>query len=123
MSKLKNIDSLYFDLLDKRDSCLTGSKAPNFVVTTIDNEVLELKRLKGQVVMLNFWFTRCQPCIKEMPDLNKLVALYANKKIIFISFAPEDSGTLRKFFLEHNFNFKPVAKDETIRREKFEPAE
>ena len=119
LSKLKIIDSIYFDLLYKRNDCLAGSYAPNFVATTINNQVLELAKLKGKVVMLNFWFVRCQACIKEMPDLNKLAALYPESKVVFISFAPEGPDTLKKFLKQTPFNFKTVANSEKIRRDKF----
>lgn len=119
LKTLTNVDSVYFDLVKKRDSCLIGSSAPNFIVSTIDNEVIELSKLKGQVVVLNFWFTRCQPCIMEMPDLNKLVESYSGKKVVFISFAPEDSNTLKDFFSTHPFKFKTVANSEVIRSDHF----
>ena len=54
LKNLKTVDSIYFDLIKKRDSCLTGTFAPNFIVTTIDNKMLELSKLKGKVVMLTF---------------------------------------------------------------------
>ena len=114
-----NIDSLYFVRLRERDSCLTGSIAPDFEVTSINGQTIKLSDLRGQVVVLNFWFTRCQPCIQEMPALNKLVEHYADKKVQFISFAPEDSSTLLNFFQEHPFNFTAIAKSENIRQSKF----
>lgn len=80
LDKLPLVDSLYFALAQKRDSCLLGVAAPNFQASTLDNKKIELSKLKGQVVVLNFWFTRCQPCIEEMPGFNKLVDFYANKK-------------------------------------------
>jgi peroxiredoxin len=74
---LTHVDSPYFVLARKRDSCLLGVTAPNFEATTLDNKRIELSKLKGQVVVINFWFTRCQPCIEEMPGFNKLVESYA----------------------------------------------
>ncbi|HMJ48728.1 MAG TPA: redoxin domain-containing protein [Ferruginibacter sp.] len=119
LRKLVKVDSLYFELVKERDSCLVGTSAPNFKVTTIDNQEFELSKLKGRVVVLNFWFTRCQPCIKEMPELNRLVTHYTGKKVTFISFAPEDSITLKTFFITHPFNFAIVPKSEKVRSEEF----
>jgi peroxiredoxin len=114
-----NIDSVYFVRLRERDSCLTGSIAPNFKATSVDGQKIELSKLKGQVVFLNFWFTRCQPCIQEMPALNKLVKYYSGKKVRFISFAPEESSAVLKFLQKRPFNFTAIANSENIRKDTF----
>lgn len=119
LSKLTYVDSLYLELAIKRDSCLLGVLAPNFQATTIDNEKIELAKLKGQVVVLSFWFTRCQPCIEEMPGFNKLVELYASKEVTFISFTYDSSATVMKFLKQHPFKFKNVANNDTVRRDSF----
>lgn len=75
--------------------------------------------MKGQVVVLNFWFTGCQPCIEEIPDLNKLVDYYTGKKVTFISFTYNKSIVVKKFLTQHPFKFKIVADNDTVRRENF----
>ena len=112
-------DSLYFARLRDRDSCLRGTVAPNFKATSVSGEQIELANLKGQVVVLNFWFTKCPPCIQEMPALNRLVDHYAGRKIKFVSFAPENAQSLDSFFKQHPFKFAAIAESENIRRETF----
>ena len=119
LKKMDNVDSVYFELVKKRDSCLVGTIVPNLNVKTIEGKQIELSKLKGSVIVLNFWFTRCQPCIGEMPELNKLVSYYSGKKVEFISFAPEDNATLKAFILKHPFNFDIVPESENIRSEDF----
>jgi len=96
-----------------------GATAPNFTATSIDGKVIELSKLKGKVVVLNFWFTRCQPCIAEMPDLNNLVDYYSSKDVAFISFAPEDTPSLKEFFIKNPFKFTAIPQSEHIRRDTF----
>lgn len=119
LTKRTEIDSVYFELLKERDKCLIGTPAPDFTVTTLDNETVTLSKLAGKVVLLNFWFTRCEPCIKEIPDLNRLVSTFNGKDVVFLSFAPEDSEKLKTFLSKHPFQFKTVANSETIRRDIF----
>ena len=119
LSKLTHVDSLYFVLAQKRDSCMLGVTAPNFEATTLDNKRIELSKLKGRVVVLNFWFTRCQPCIEEMPGFNKLVEYYANKNVTFISFTNDSSVTVKKFLKKHPFEFQNVANNDEVRRNIF----
>ena len=119
LSKLTQVDSLYFAMALTRDSCLIGATAPDFQAETLDDKKIELSNLKGQVVVLNFWFTRCQPCIEEMPGFNKLVEYYANKNVTFISFTYDSSATVRKFLKAHPFKFNIVANNDTVRRDIF----
>lgn len=119
LSKLTHVDSLYFALAKKRDSCLLGLPAPNFQAITLDNKRIELSKLKGQVIVLNFWFTRCQPCIEEIPGFNKLVDLYANKNVTFISFTYDSTVMVKKFLKQHPFKFNIVANNDEVRRDRF----
>ena len=36
---------------------------------------LQLDRLQGQWVVINYWATWCKPCIQEIPELNSLAEL------------------------------------------------
>jgi len=48
-----------------------GERAPNFELTTLAGETIQLSDYRGQRVMLNFWATWCPPCEAEMPDMEK----------------------------------------------------
>lgn len=119
LNKLTKVDSLYLAMVQTRDSCLIGSVAPNFQAFTIDSEKIELSKLQGQVVVLNFWFTRCSPCIEEIPALNKLVKLYAGRNVTFISLTNDSLATVTKFLKEHPFKFRVVANDDSVRHNIF----
>ncbi len=119
LGNLIEVDSLYFDKIMQRDSCLIGAPAPDFKVITLDHKEIELSKLKGQVVVLNFWFTRCQPCIIEMPGFNKLVELYGDKNVKFISFTYDSSEVVQKFLKQHPFEFTHVVANDEVRSNNF----
>jgi peroxiredoxin len=48
-----------------------GDKAPVFTCKTIDGKVIDLSKLQGKIVMLNFFATWCGPCNLELPILQK----------------------------------------------------
>jgi peroxiredoxin len=49
----------------------TGDKAPSFSCTTIDGKTIDLSKLRGKIVMINFFATWCGPCNAELPVLQK----------------------------------------------------
>lgn len=81
---------------------------PDFELTDMDGHVISNKALYGQITVINFWFTRCPPCIIEMPYLNQLKERYAGKEVRFVSFAPEDSGQLAAFLKRFDFDFQHI---------------
>lgn len=49
-----------------------GSRAPDYVATTLRGDSVSLSAFRGEVVLLNIWATWCAPCVREMPALQRL---------------------------------------------------
>lgn len=49
----------------------TGDKAPDFVLQDMEGNQHKLSDYKGQGVFLNFWGTWCEPCVEEMPAMDR----------------------------------------------------
>ena len=49
-----------------------GEKPPEFSGRTPEGQTVSLARLRGRVVLLNFWATWCLPCKEEMPVFQQL---------------------------------------------------
>jgi peroxiredoxin len=94
---------------------LKGCDAIDFSASTIDNEEIILSELRGKVVVLNFWFTTCLPCLKEIPELNKLVENNDSDEVVFIGLAREDKKILLDFFSKFGeFNYKIIPQSYNI---------
>jgi len=94
---------------------LNGCKAIDFNITTIEDEDIVFDALRGKVVVLNFWFTTCIPCLKEIPELNKLVEQNSSDEVIFIGFARENKQILDDFFNRFGiFKYKIIPEAYTI---------
>jgi thiol-disulfide isomerase/thioredoxin len=78
---------------------LQGCDAPDFNVRTIEGEEISFKSLRNNVIVINFWFIGCKPCVEEMPRLNDIVDLYKDKNVVFLSFARDIEDDIRKKFL------------------------
>jgi len=65
---------------------------------------------RGQVVLLNFWATWCQPCREETPGLVRLANSYGPKGLSVLGVAMDDSGAdaVRRFVSEYRIGY-PVA--------------
>ncbi|WP_299272542.1 TlpA disulfide reductase family protein [uncultured Psychroserpens sp.] len=95
-----------------------GKQFPEFSLTSLIGQKISNKTTKGKVTVLNFWFINCLPCIKEIPDLNKLVDKYQNKDVLFLAPTYETKEDLVDFFetreegfdYEVLFNAKPLLK-------------
>lgn len=91
-----------------------GAIPPDFTSVTLDNSPIQLARLRGKVIVLNFWSITCGPCIKEMPELNKLVRKYQGKDVEFIAISYDTKDQLKEFFKTHQFTYKQIADAQNI---------
>lgn len=46
-----------------------GVPAPPFETTDVEGRPVALADYRGKIVLLNFWATWCEPCKKEMPEM------------------------------------------------------
>lgn len=61
-----------------------GTTAPDFTVETFDGETIRLSGLIGQVVVVNFWASWCEPCEQEAADLEQAYRMYKDDGVSFI---------------------------------------
>ncbi len=85
-----------------------GAAAHNFTAVTLDGESIELDQIKGKVVVLTFWSTRCQICVAELPNLNNLVDKYQGKDVVFIGLTMNNEIMVNKFLKKKTFKFKII---------------
>jgi peroxiredoxin len=58
-----------------------GQRAPGFSLTSLKGETVSLSALSGKVVVVDFWAQWCEPCKRELPELDKLQREYASKGV------------------------------------------
>ena len=62
-----------------------GQRAPSFNLTTLKGDKVALSSLNGQVVVVDFWAQWCEPCKRELPELDKLQKEYAGKGVTILT--------------------------------------
>ncbi|MCU7852671.1 MAG: TlpA family protein disulfide reductase [Candidatus Thiodiazotropha sp. (ex Monitilora ramsayi)] len=72
--------------------------APALRLTSLDDEIVDLASLRGQVVVVNFWATWCPPCRREMPSLEHLYQQAGDKGVTVLAVnVGEDEDTVFPF--------------------------
>ncbi|PZR27363.1 MAG: hypothetical protein DI535_11085 [Citrobacter freundii] len=69
--------------------CIKGKQLPGFAVKTMDGQVIDSNTIKGKILILDFFSIYCHPCYENIPALNRLVAEYKDKGLIFLCLVPE----------------------------------
>lgn len=64
-----------------------------------------LDSLKNKVIVLNFWFVKCKPCVAEIPDLNKIREKYKDKEVAFFAVTFDSKEILNDFTQKKQFDF------------------
>ena len=58
--------------------------APDFSITGFDSHSATLSKLRGHVVIINFWASWCVPCREEAAYLEQTWRKYKDKGVVFI---------------------------------------
>ncbi|MBI5472265.1 MAG: TlpA family protein disulfide reductase [Ignavibacteriae bacterium] len=67
-------------------------KAPNFKLKSQHGKVVELAKLKGKVVVVNFWATWCGPCKREIPGFMEVYKQYKDKGLEIVGVSLDQQG-------------------------------
>lgn len=83
----------------------------NWNLVNTENQNIDFNKMKGEVVLVNFWATWCPPCIAEMPSLENLYLDYGNK-IQFMLVANDDARKVNSFMKDKGYTM-PVFYEES----------
>ena len=95
--------------IDAFKSSLINKSVSEFKLTDLNNKKWNSIELNGKVLVINFWFTSCKPCIQEMPHLNKLVEENKNNEVLFLAPAPENENQIKKFLKKYSFDYNIIS--------------
>ncbi|MEK7293021.1 MAG: TlpA disulfide reductase family protein [Actinomycetota bacterium] len=76
---------------------LTGRTLPAHTILTLDGTTMSTSDLLGAPLLINFWFSTCEPCRREMPVLAAAHRRYGDS-IRFVGLNINDSATVARAF-------------------------
>ena len=82
----------------------------NVIFLDKNDKKINIKEFNGNLLLLNFWATWCEPCKEEMPSLDRLQVNknLSNLKIFAINISQESKKKIDSFFEDLNIeNFEP----------------
>jgi peroxiredoxin len=64
--------------------------------TAVDGREVDLAKLRGKVVLVDFWATWCQPCVNELPNVVKAYETYHDKGFEVVGISLDQEGDRQK---------------------------
>lgn len=78
---------------------VSSGEAPTFSMQTFDGQTVDLKALRGKVVVVNFWASWCDPCKQEALDLQQFNMAYKDRGVVLVGVDYVDTETEAKAYL------------------------
>jgi len=70
---------------------------PNFSFPDTEEKIHNISQWQGKTLVLNFWATWCQPCLKEIPEFMQLQTEFSAKNVQFVGVAIDELPAVARF--------------------------
>jgi cytochrome c-type biogenesis protein len=90
-----------------------GQRAPDFTAQKLDGTTSTLSDYRGQVVLINFWATWCDPCREEMPEFQSLYDRYGSDGFVILAVNNQEGQSQVEEFVDEMAITFPVVLDES----------
>lgn len=101
---------------ESQESAAVGQVAP---VIKVGQWLNEAPDLKDKVLVVDFWFVNCGPCIASIPHLNSLAEAYQGKDVTFLAITDDSRKQVLDFQKRRKISMKAhVGIDRMSRLEK-----
>jgi cytochrome c biogenesis protein CcmG, thiol:disulfide interchange protein DsbE len=96
---------------------VAGERAPSFSIAAENGATVSVPKLKGKLLILNFWASWCPPCVEETPSLSQLAKDYAARGLVVMAISVDSREKDYRAFLN---KYRPAfltARDASIHRD------
>ena len=92
-------------------SPLVGRMAPNFTLPQLDGPPVTLARLRGQIVVINFWASWCKECQDEQAALDQAWQQFQDSGVVVIGVNFQDTASAAWAYIRTDAVTYPVVED------------
>lgn len=93
-------------------SLAEGDTLPDFSVTDTEGRVWNRNDLLGSPLVLNFWYTGCGSCIREMPELSGWTKLYPKTHFLAVTWNSREQ--IEPIVAKQQFLFRQIVSDKEL---------
>lgn len=94
-----------------------GTDAPKWELYDLNDKKLSLSELRGRIIVIDFWYKSCAPCLKQMISLQKLHEKYTANEIYIVGvnmFDDPIKDKMKQFLEARNVTFTTVYRGKSI---------
>ena len=88
-----------------------GTPAPALRLQGLDGRPVDLAALRGRPVVVNFWATWCEPCVREFPLLGEAAATHRPDRLAVVGVLTNDRPAAARAFVRRHHATWPVGID------------
>jgi peroxiredoxin len=87
-----------------------GALFPEFTLPDLDGQEFRSADVRTGILLLDFWYLSCAPCVKAMPGIEKLYQKYGQKGLTVLGINPADkkTATLKTFLQNKNIHYNSL---------------
>ena len=82
-----------------------GDAAPDWTLQTPEGKEVVLSKLRGKIVLLDFWATWCGPCKMAMPKIQQLHEKYQGKPVVVYGVNTWERGDAAAFMKKNKYTY------------------
>ncbi len=88
-----------------QSSLRPGNAAPVFSAPALDGNFYDLAAMRGKVVVVTFWSTKCEICRNEIPKLNSFLTKFDESRVVFLALTLDNEDKLNIYLRSNPFKF------------------
>jgi peroxiredoxin len=94
---------------------LVSGPAPPFTLNDLEGRPVNLTDYRGKIVLLNFWATWCEPCKKEMPEMQTAYEQYKDQAFVVLAINFGGKADEASSFAHHGHLTFPILLDPGVK--------
>lgn len=93
-----------------------GTPAPYFEGLNVEGKTIRYSDYRGKLILLDWWYVGCKPCIKSMNDIDKLQDELGEENFTIIGMNPiSKPNAIKRFMKKYNYHHEVILPNSTFK--------